>query len=1165
MLISMSICLNAQNTTVTPSKFTFKEAEAIDNLVGPPALKIGNEFASITKKPIPLEFPLPENANIKKSNIENRIGDDNVETGLQGKSPLPTSNFNGLDDNATTIPPDTKGAVGPNHLMVTLNSQYRITDKAGTLISTVTASSFWTGISPAGHSDPHVIYNHYINRWILVAQSNLTTTSSILVAMSTTNDPTGTWNRYAFDIDASNVDGFDYPMVGFNQNMLVIAGNKFSLSTSSFTGTQIYLFNIADLAAGSAITIGTNAQRIVNNTAQGGSISPVTVFETGSPSTTLYTIQAWNGASASTRLVTLTGTIPSVVWNTGSAVFPTGSTTWSGANGDFTPQLGDNRKINSGDNRPGNFVLINNNLWWSHHIFLPAAAPTRSAIQWWQLQTNGTVLQRGLIDDPTGVIHRTYPSLAINANEDVLIGYSISSVNQYISAAYSYRMPCMPANTMQSEVIYKNGLSTYYKTYGGTRNRWGDYSNTCLDPATGDFWTLQEYAGTRVGSADNDSRWGTWWAKIAPLPAADASKISFETEILNINELGNTGTCPKYRDYSINVAVFCAAIGNATLTFNKAGTATDMVDYELLTNTVSYVNAESGTKSITLRVYDDGNVEPNETIILSYTISGTGVTAAPTAQTLTINITDNDVVPNNISGNSTTSILSENFDAGVTLPTGWTITTVSGSTNQWVVSANGGVDFTGNAAHITNNTGTKPVAYTNTSTTNRTLVSTNINSTGVTNLAVSFKYKCNAETGYDYGTLVYTLNGTTFFDIEGPYVGTSTLTLRTVALPAACNNTNFKLGWRFISDNLDGVDPPFIIDDITVFASTTLISSTAAYTKTEYVKADNTETYFLSTTGNELIAKLKNVSADINCTTASVLQAGTGQVSISTTSGNYQRTQKVISIIPATANTTATYEGSIYFTNAELAVWGANKLNLKILKVDDAVDLGTTITGSQASLITPTVIDNSATAGYVEYKGNFTGFSKFMLVTPNAVLPITLLQFDGKILKANALLKWTTSQELDNSGYAIERSIDGVNFKEIGFVNGHGTVNNETNYNYADNNLAKAVYYYYRLKQVDNSGKFSYSKIITLAYDETFANVATVLPNPIKDVLQIQLNYKYTNVKYTVIDVQGRIIETKTITNPNNIIKVEAKNWAQGKYSLVLNIDGKTFSSSFIK
>ena len=291
--ILCTITLFAQEKTVLPSKISFTQIEIIDQFPGPQLMKIGNDIKG--KKPIPLEFEIPVSAKIVKeindtNNTSNRGDTEHIPEPL---SPLPSANFNGLDDNSAIIPPDTKGAAGPNHLMVTLNSQYRIMNKTGTVLSTVSATSFWTGVTPDIAGDPHVIYNHYVNRWMLIAQSNFSSVnSSLLVAMSATNDPTGTWNRYAFDIDATNTDDFDYPLVGFNQNWLVVAANKFLLTGGNFSGTQIHLFNIADLAAGTAITIGTNAQRIINGTAQGGSISPVTVFETGAPSTTMYTIQA---------------------------------------------------------------------------------------------------------------------------------------------------------------------------------------------------------------------------------------------------------------------------------------------------------------------------------------------------------------------------------------------------------------------------------------------------------------------------------------------------------------------------------------------------------------------------------------------------------------------------------------------------------------------------------------------------------------------------------------------------------------------------------------------------------------------------------------------------------------------------------------------------------
>lgn len=73
----------------------------------------------------------------------------------------------------------------------------------------------------------------------------------------------------------------------------------------------------------------------------------------------------------------------------------------------------------------------------------------------------------------------------------------------------------------------KAGLSTYYKTGSGTRNRWGDYSYTVVDPRNDrTFWTIQEYADQRTGPADGNSRWGTWWGRLRPGCVADLNDDS---------------------------------------------------------------------------------------------------------------------------------------------------------------------------------------------------------------------------------------------------------------------------------------------------------------------------------------------------------------------------------------------------------------------------------------------------------------------------------------------------------------------------------------------------------------------------------------------------------------------------------------------------------------
>src|SRR5260221_10076984 len=106
-----------------------------------------------------------------------------------------------------------------------------------------------------------------------------------------------------------------------------------------------------------------------------------------------------------------------------------------------------------------------------------------------------------------------YPSIAVNANNDVLIGYSRFSASQYASANYSFRLSCNAANTLQSDAVLKAGEGPYYKVgVTSQKNRWGDYSSTVVDPANDlDMWTIQEYAATpaRTGANDGNGRSGT--------------------------------------------------------------------------------------------------------------------------------------------------------------------------------------------------------------------------------------------------------------------------------------------------------------------------------------------------------------------------------------------------------------------------------------------------------------------------------------------------------------------------------------------------------------------------------------------------------------------------------------------------------------------------------
>ena len=114
--------------------------------------------------------------------------------------PLVSTNFLALGDPGNIIPPDTHGAVGPDHVMTMLNTQVRIHDKTGATISTVSLAVFWSPLLRSGRFDPRLMYDRNSGRWLATCDSNSrSANSSILFAISSTSNPTGAWTFYRID------------------------------------------------------------------------------------------------------------------------------------------------------------------------------------------------------------------------------------------------------------------------------------------------------------------------------------------------------------------------------------------------------------------------------------------------------------------------------------------------------------------------------------------------------------------------------------------------------------------------------------------------------------------------------------------------------------------------------------------------------------------------------------------------------------------------------------------------------------------------------------------------------------------------------------------------------------------------------------------------------
>ena len=141
-------------------------------------------------------------------------------------------------------------------------------------------------------------------------------------------------------------------------------------------------------------------------------------------------------------------------------------------------------------------------------------------------------------------------------------------------------------------------------------------------------------------------------------------------------------------------------------------------------------------------------------------------------------------------------------------------------------------------------------------------------------------------------------------------------------------------------------------------------------------------------------------------------------------------------------------------------------------------------------------------------------------------LPVELASFTASVKGSGILLNWITESEVDNFGFEIERSIDRAEFKKIGFVPGSGNSNSPKEYSF--NDLLVNGFLAYRLKQIDNNGSYSYSKIVNVeALNVSDYTVYQNYPNPFNPITSLKFKLPLeSDVKLNVTNSLGEIIES---------------------------------------
>lgn len=482
-----------------------------------------------------------------------------------GPSPALSASFQG-SPGPSGGPPDTQGAAGPNHLMVVLNAEVRVQDKSGATLGVVRSlSDFFSPLASDSLNafDPQLQFDPYGGRWILVAgNSPFGTDGSLLIGVSKTSDPTGDWKLFSFNADSEGKFWLDHPVLGFNKNWIVVSASMIPIESSGSVHADVFALNKSALYSagpGSFLTrfrLPDEASLLMR---------PATTLD--SSLDTMYLIQYWLGnsnGSGSLRLYSITGPVGSeVLNNVGTPVFITTTDTWNNGGMNGAPQLGSSERLPTGNPEINSVIYRNGSLWCVHTINLPAdGEPTRSALQWWEISPNGTVMQRGRVEDPSGNVFYGFPSIAVNSNNDVLIGYARFTATAYAGSGYVFRAGSDPQNSMRDDTVLKTGESPYFS------NRWGDYSETVVDPANDvDMWTTQEYAAPVLGGH------ATWWGRISPpasmltrnLTVASSNPASGVTITVSPNDINNqnSGATPFARNYNNNASVSLTATATA--------------------------------------------------------------------------------------------------------------------------------------------------------------------------------------------------------------------------------------------------------------------------------------------------------------------------------------------------------------------------------------------------------------------------------------------------------------------------------------------------------------------------------------------------------------------------------------------------------------------------
>ena len=433
----------------------------------------------------------------------------------------------------TGAPPDTTMAVGPNHIVAWVNSQYAIFAKNGTvLLGPVNGNTLFTGVGgvceTTNRGDPILQYDKLADRWILSQFAFATNGSGQItgpyfqcVAVSTTNNPTGTYFLYTIGFSATTPSGFnDYGKLGIWPDGYYTTYNIFGgTPAGANTGVALCASDRTKMLAGD--NTATTLCAPIGFYGGGASFLPGDLDGTTLPTTVTQgnVMMRYSFGGVSLRILKLkpnfaagTVTITDGLGGAAGSVInlPTPGTVvaCNGAGGACIPQPGTTTQLDTLADRLMYRLAYRNrggvdSLVVAQSVDPDGAGGVNSAVRWYEIRSPFSAtpnLFQNATYNPGASSDRWMASVAMDKMGNMLMGYSVANavagLKPSLRVAGRYRTDLRNQMQAESTIITGTGSQTI-RSNGTALNRWGDYTTMQVDPVDDcTFWYIGQYLAT---------------------------------------------------------------------------------------------------------------------------------------------------------------------------------------------------------------------------------------------------------------------------------------------------------------------------------------------------------------------------------------------------------------------------------------------------------------------------------------------------------------------------------------------------------------------------------------------------------------------------------------------------------------------------------------------